>query len=155
MEKVKRIRTEAQREKDRLRFRKRWEDPEFREKQKQKWKAYTIKCADKIRESRKRHYQNNKKRLNEKRAENRRRNKERDNEYQRKYYERNKDRGLREQINNGKRRRDPTIGLYQAEQDYRNGHISLDELNRLYSDALARVNDRAQQRSTDDGSEVM
>jgi len=119
-------------------------DPVFREKERLRMLARRNDPAfiERERERKRQQYFKNKEIYNKKRNERRQRNAELSNERNRERYAKNKE-TIREQIYKTRRKRDPTIGLHKSERDFKNGSISLDELNRRISTASLLIDERA------------
>lgn len=133
---------EKRKENQRERYRYRWlNEPGFREKELARGRSKDKLNPEKVRIRSKRNYERNKEKRNAQRIEWSKKNKERQLAKQRDYYARNKER-LRELIYEGKKRRNPAHGLHAAISECLAGRITIHELTRLYSDALARLDER-------------
>lgn len=137
---------EKRRAANRERSRKRWrEDKEYRQRQNLRKRVEYLENKDEILDLKREKYQENieeeRKRKRENKAKQRERNREKVNAKQRAYYKRYASR-LRRQINEARVRREPIRGLATALREFERGDRSFDELDRLYRERLAWLNER-------------
>lgn len=127
----------------RERYRKLAEDPAWRQKEALRRARYRNSEKAKSKESArsKERYERNKELRIEQRKRWARENRERQLKNQREYYARNREEQLRKILGNRKRR-DPTIGLKTAIDDFRGGNITINELDRRINEALKAIDGR-------------
>lgn len=137
---------ERRRAQDRERWRKRYADPEKKEKYlKRRQVKYFEDLEANQRRSRDRYYAD-KDNCNERRKRNAQTNRERENARHRKYYQEHKEH-LSKIIYAARIRRDPTNGLHTAINRYKKGDIGFDELVKIYEQRIVQLDERLEQSS--------